>query len=64
MTGKMMKAAVVTGIGNIQVVDKSIPSCPQDSMLVKVEACAICGSDLRIYKKGLGRWNGLSKTPH
>ncbi|MEK6646489.1 MAG: alcohol dehydrogenase catalytic domain-containing protein [Candidatus Firestonebacteria bacterium] len=46
-----MKAAVLERIGEIVVKEVDIPVCPEDSILIKVEACAICGSDLRIFKK-------------
>jgi L-iditol 2-dehydrogenase len=50
-----MKAAQVFNRGNMQVTEKPVPSCPPDSLLIKVEACAICGSDVRIFKKGDSR---------
>ena len=47
-----MKAAVVEDLGKMVVKDVSDPVLSDDSILVKVKACAICGSDLRIFKKG------------
>lgn len=49
-----MRAAVYEGIENIQVKDVAIPQLPEDGIKVKVHACAICGSDLRIYHHGHG----------
>ncbi len=46
-----MKAAVLEGIGKIVVKEVERPICPEDSILIKVGACAICGSDLRIFRK-------------
>ncbi|MCX6089380.1 MAG: alcohol dehydrogenase catalytic domain-containing protein [Candidatus Atribacteria bacterium] len=55
MTNAIMKVASVVSLGQIMITEKPIPACPPDSMLVQVESCAICGSDLRIYKKGDAR---------
>ena len=43
-----MKAAVVETQGRIIVREVSKPKFHADSILVRVEACAVCGSDLRI----------------
>ena len=29
-----------------------VPACPEDRLILKVEACGICGSDLRRWKEG------------
>ena len=50
---KMMKAAVFEGIENIVVKDVPVPVCEDDGILVKVEACGICGGDVRNYHNGL-----------
>jgi len=47
-----MRAAVVEELGKIVVKEIENPKLISNSLLVKVESCAICGSDLRIYKKG------------
>ena len=49
-----MRAAVYEGIENIQVKDVPVPELPEDGIKVRVGACAICGSDLRIYHHGHG----------
>lgn len=49
---KLMKAAVVEKLGEIIVKEVAKPILSDDSILVKVRACAICGSDLRILNKG------------
>lgn len=47
-----MKAAVVTGIGNMAVKDVPIPVVRKESVLIKVLCCAVCGSDIRILESG------------
>ena len=47
-----MKAAVVYGQGDLRLEEKPVPDVPEGSIRVKVQACAICGTDLRIYRKG------------
>lgn len=48
----MMRAAVVYGQNQLRVEDVPVPEVPEGSFRIKVEACAICGTDKRIYKKG------------
>lgn len=50
---KMMKAAVFEGPEKIVVKKVPIPRCEEDGILVKVESCGICGSDIRNYFSGL-----------
>lgn len=47
-----MKAALYHGVGDIRpaVIDK--PVITEDEILIRVKACAICGTDLRISKFG------------
>jgi len=47
-----MKAVVYYGPGEIGVEEISIPGCGRDELLVKVDACAICGTDLKSYRHG------------
>lgn len=47
-----MKAAFYNGIENIQFKHVAALEIGPDEMLLKVKACAICGTDLRIYKHG------------
>lgn len=49
---KMMKAAKVYGKNKLRVEEVPVPELPTESVLLKVESCAICGTDLRIYRKG------------
>lgn len=47
-----MTAARVYGIGDLRVEQVDKPVCPEHSILVQVQACTICGTDVRIYRKG------------
>lgn len=47
-----MKAAVVEALGILVVKDVPDPELIPESVLIRVEACAVCGSDLRIFRKG------------
>lgn len=50
-----MKAALVKE-KNVMVVEEiPVPAVPADSMLIRVRSCAICGSDVRIFRKGDAR---------
>lgn len=47
-----MKAAIYYGIGDIRVEEVKKPEINDDEMLIRVKTCAICGTDIRIYKHG------------
>jgi L-iditol 2-dehydrogenase len=47
-----MKAAVVHARGDLRLEQLPIPGVPAGSIRVRVRACAICGTDIRIYRKG------------
>ncbi len=47
-----MKAAVYYGVEDIRVEEIAKPAIDADEMLIKVKACAVCGTDIRIYKYG------------
>ena len=49
---KKMTAARVHGIGDLRVEQVDKPDCPGNSVLVRVNACTICGTDVRIFRKG------------
>lgn len=51
MAEKML-AARMYGQHDLRLEQVDIPEVQTGSILVKVEACAICGTDLRIYQKG------------
>ncbi|MDD5017211.1 MAG: alcohol dehydrogenase catalytic domain-containing protein, partial [Eubacteriales bacterium] len=50
-----MKAAVFEEINNMVVKDVSMPKITDDDVLVHVKACAVCGSDIRIFHYGNSR---------
>ena len=47
-----MTAAVVYGINDLRVEQFDKPICLENSILVKVKSCCVCGTDVRIYRKG------------
>ena len=47
-----MKAVVYHGPEDVRVEDVDIPACAGDEIGVKVDACAVCGSDLKAYLVG------------
>ena len=50
-----MKAAVLESLGVVRVKDLPEPQCGAEEAVLRVESCAICGSDLRILKYGNDR---------
>lgn len=52
-----MKAAVLEELNKMVVKEVPTPEIDDDSVLVKVKACAVCGSDIRIYHSGNSRVN-------
>lgn len=50
-----MKAAVVSGLRKMEVKEVEMPKIDDNGVLVKVKACAVCGSDVRIYNSGNNR---------
>jgi L-iditol 2-dehydrogenase len=47
-----MKAVVFYAPGDIRVEDVKKPVCADDEILVKVDACAVCGSDMKAAATG------------
>lgn len=47
-----MKAVVITGPGELEIVEKPKPHPGPGEILVKVEYCGICGSDLHAFHTG------------
>ncbi len=47
-----MRAVVYHGPGDIRVEELPRPSCGDGELLVAVDACAVCGTDLKTYKVG------------
>lgn len=53
---KTMKAAVLYGKDDLRVVEVPVPEPGPQEVLVKVHACAICGTDPTVISKG---WKGM-----
>ncbi len=47
-----MKAAVMMSPGVLQVTQVQEPTCPRGGALLKVLACAVCGTDIKMLEKG------------
>jgi L-iditol 2-dehydrogenase len=52
MTKTSRKCAVWQGQDDLRLVERDMPKPEKGGFLLKVESCAICGSDLRILKHG------------
>ncbi|HVP19012.1 MAG TPA: alcohol dehydrogenase catalytic domain-containing protein [Spirochaetia bacterium] len=50
-----MKAAVLEALEKVVVKDISEPACGDNEAILKVNACAVCGSDIRIFHYGNDR---------
>jgi len=50
--GESMKALQYFAPGDLRLVDIPKPECHADTMIVKILSCAICGTDLKIWKVG------------
>jgi len=49
---RKMKAAVLYGPEDLRVEERDVPSPDKEEVLIKVKACAICGTDPKILKEG------------
>ena len=49
-----MKAVVYNGIRDVEMKDIEAPTCSDEHVLIDVEACGICGTDLHLYREGWG----------
>lgn len=48
-----MKAMVLTGIREIQIIEKPVPEIEKpDEVLIKVKSVGVCGSDIHYYNEG------------
>jgi len=47
-----MKAAVLVAPGKLEVREMPNPQIQSGEVLIRVKACAVCGTDLRIYRHG------------
>jgi L-iditol 2-dehydrogenase len=49
---KTMQAAVLFGLGDLRVTEANVPEPGVQEVLIRVEACAICGTDPKIVAHG------------
>ena len=47
-----MKAAFFLGPGKMEIQETDLPRVEEGEVLIKVAACAICGTDVRIFQHG------------
>ena len=47
-----MKASILYGIEDLRGEDVAIPTILDEEILMKVEVCAVCGTDVKIYHHG------------
>jgi L-iditol 2-dehydrogenase len=47
-----MKVALLEEIGKLIIKDIPAPACPARGLVIKVKACAICGTDIKVYHHG------------
>jgi len=59
-----MKAVVYYGPGDVRVEQVPIPVCGAEEVFVKIEACAVCGSDLKTSKVGNPRMKEATVMGH
>lgn len=60
----MMQAAVLTGLQEIEIRQLPIPPVTAGSILLKILACGVCGSDIRIFHNGNSRVTYPAITGH
>jgi L-iditol 2-dehydrogenase len=47
-----MNAAVYYGKGDVRFEKAPVPACREGELLVRIDACAVCGSDLKTFNSG------------
>jgi len=47
-----MRAAVLEKVGQLDIRDVPKPECEDEGILIKVAACAVCGTDVKVYRHG------------
>ena len=52
-----MKAAVYYGIQDVRIEDRPVPQIGEEDILLKVGACAICGTDVKVFMHGYKNLN-------
>ena len=54
-----MKAAFLVGVRSFEVSEVPDPAVPDDGLVLQVQACGVCGSDLRRWREGPPRGDGI-----
>jgi len=47
-----MRAAVLQEVGRIEITDLPMPECEPGGLVIRVGACAVCGTDVKVYHHG------------
>jgi len=47
-----MRAVVFHALLDVRLEEVKKPQCPSDGLLVEIEACGVCGTDLKTYRYG------------
>jgi L-iditol 2-dehydrogenase len=47
-----MQAAVLEKIEDLKIKNIPVPQCKEGEILIKVESCAVCGTDVKVYHHG------------
>lgn len=47
-----MKAALLKKPGRLEVLDISVPQCPDPGVIIEVKACGICSADVKMIRHG------------
>lgn len=50
-----MKAAVYDGVGKLSIKEVEKPQVKEDNIIIKINSCALCGTDLKAYIRGISR---------
>ena len=45
----MVKAAILEDVGKLKVVDYPEPEVEPNGILLKMELCGVCGTDMHLY---------------
>jgi len=60
MQQQLMKAGVLTGPKQIEVIDVPVPAMGPGLIEIRIAACGVCGSDIHMWKAGKGWEAGVS----
>ncbi|TDF99833.1 alcohol dehydrogenase catalytic domain-containing protein [Paenibacillus piri] len=59
-----MKALVVYGPGNYRLEEVPVPEAGEGELVIRVEACGICASDIKTYHGAPKIWGGEGNAPY